>query len=58
MPLYEAGEWEGRPYLAMKWVEGEHLGQWIEKARKGTGEAGSSRANGLGETAAPFPFSP
>ncbi len=33
VPLYEAGECEGRPYLAMKWVEGEHLGQWIKRER-------------------------
>jgi len=41
VPLYEAGECEGHPYLAMKWVEGEHLGQWIQRMRDRARESGT-----------------
>jgi WD40 repeat protein len=27
--VYETGEWEGCPYIAMRYVEGETLAQWI-----------------------------
>lgn len=48
VPLYEAGECEGRPYLAMKWVEGEHLGQWIRTVRDCPTEKPAHRFDELG----------
>jgi serine/threonine protein kinase len=49
VPLYETGDCEGRPYLAMKWVEGEHLGRWIQRIRDCAGEAQARRFDGLAE---------
>jgi serine/threonine-protein kinase len=48
VPLYETGDCEGRPYLAMKWVEGEHLGRWIQRIRDCAGEAQARRFDALG----------
>lgn len=49
VPLYETGECDGRPYLAMKWVEGEHLGQWIKRERHTAPEGRTRQSDELVE---------
>ena len=42
--VFEAGEESGIPYIAMRYVEGVPLAEWISRARESAGADGSSSA--------------
>jgi len=44
--VYEAGEAEGRPYIAMRYVAGESLARRIERAKERGGARGDSTSSG------------
>jgi serine/threonine protein kinase/WD40 repeat protein len=33
VPVYDVGNWESRPFIAMKWVEGGDMDKWMKQRR-------------------------
>lgn len=46
VPIYDVGRWKGRPFIAMRWIEGETLNRWLplqREIREIDGNANDSR---------------
>ena len=51
VPIYEIGEHEGQPFIAMKLIEGESLAERLGEVREQRSEVGNQRAAGTGRDA-------
>lgn len=34
VPVYDVGRWKGRPFIAMRWIDGETLDRWLPRRRE------------------------